>query len=46
VDHWAAGGRGPDTLDLDQLRHLRAPFHSEPLPVAGTPLSVVTWRLG
>jgi hypothetical protein len=46
VDHWATGGGGPDTLDLDQLRHLRAPVHSAPLPVPGTSLSAVTWRLG
>jgi hypothetical protein len=56
VDHWGAGGGAggglgaaadaADSIDLDQLRHVREPLDPVPRPVPGTPLSVVTWRLG
>jgi hypothetical protein len=44
VDEWGDGTGGG--LDLDVLRHVREPEPPRPEPVAGTSLSVVTWRLG
>lgn len=45
VDRWAGTG-DTDSLDLQQFRHVREPLEPVPQTVAGTPLSVVTWRLG
>ncbi len=45
IDHWASAGDA-DTLDIDQLRHVREPLETAPRPVEGTSLSVVSWRLG
>lgn len=41
VDDWDR----PAGVDLDQLRPVREPLDAEPVPVEGTPFSVVTWRL-
>jgi Putative S-adenosyl-L-methionine-dependent methyltransferase len=48
VDEWDGGPEnGPAAgLDLEVLRHIREPGPPGPEPVAGTSLSVVTWRLG
>lgn len=46
VDRWAPGAGAVDYLDLDQLRQVRLPVEDRPQPIEGTPLSVVTWRLG
>jgi hypothetical protein len=45
VDVWAGPG-DTESLDLDQLRHVREPLDAVPQPVEGTSRSVVTWRLG
>lgn len=45
IDRWEGPG-DTDSVDLDQLRHVREPLDSAPQPLAGTGLSVVRWRLG